>query len=77
VCVAGRCQIVTDDGQQRHEFLLDSPAKALHIPPMVWGTQYRFSRDAILLVLASDYYDAAEYIRNYDEFLALRKQQGT
>ncbi len=74
ICVTGRCHIVTDDGEQRHEFILDSPAKGLHIPPMVWGTQYRYSRDAILLVLASDYYNADEYIRNYDEFLTLRRE---
>jgi serine acetyltransferase/dTDP-4-dehydrorhamnose 3,5-epimerase-like enzyme len=71
VCVAGRCHLVTDDGASRHEVVLDSPAKGVHIPPMVWATEYKFSRDAILLVLASEYYDADDYIRDYDEFLAL------
>jgi acetyltransferase-like isoleucine patch superfamily enzyme/dTDP-4-dehydrorhamnose 3,5-epimerase-like enzyme len=74
VCVAGRCNVVTDDGETRHEVVLDSPSKGVHIPPMVWATQYKFSRDAVLLVLASEYYDAAEYIRDYYEYLALRKQ---
>lgn len=73
VCVAGRCNVVIDDGVSRHEVVLDSPAKGLHIPPMVWSTQYKFSRDAVLLVLASDYYDASEYIRDYQEYLALRQ----
>ena len=73
VCVAGRCNVVTDDGITRHEVVLDSPAKGVHIPPMVWATQYKFSRDAVLLVLASEYYDAAEYIRDYGVFLALRQ----
>jgi dTDP-4-dehydrorhamnose 3,5-epimerase-like enzyme len=73
VCIAGRCNVVTDDGLNRHEFVLDGPTKGLHIPPMVWATQYKFSRDAILMVLASEYYDAAEYIRDYYEFLELRK----
>lgn len=73
VCVAGRCHVVTDDGASRHEAVLDSPAKGVHIPPMVWATQYKFSRDAVLLVLASEYYDAEEYIRDYDEYLALRR----
>jgi hypothetical protein len=50
---------------------LDSPKVGLHIPPMVWGIQYRFSADALMLVLASDTYDADDYIRNYDDFLAL------
>jgi acetyltransferase-like isoleucine patch superfamily enzyme/dTDP-4-dehydrorhamnose 3,5-epimerase-like enzyme len=72
VCVAGRCNVVTDDGVTRHEVVLDSPAKGVHIPPMVWATQYKFSRDAVLMVLASEYYDAAEYIRDYQEYLSLR-----
>jgi hypothetical protein len=36
---------------------------------MVWATQYRYSRDAVLLVLASDTYDPDDYIRDYDQFL--------
>lgn len=73
VCVAGSCNVVTDDGTNRYEFVLNSPGKGLHIPPMIWSTQYKFSRDGVLLVLASDYYDADEYIRDYHEFLKLRR----
>jgi dTDP-4-dehydrorhamnose 3,5-epimerase-like enzyme len=72
VCVAGRCHVVTDDGTSRHEVVLDSPAKGLYLPAMVWATQYKFTSDAVLLVLASEYYDAGDYIRVYDDFLALR-----
>lgn len=43
--------------------LLDDPTLAIHIPPMIWGVQYRYSSDAALLVLASEHYDAADYIR--------------
>lgn len=70
VCVKGSCTIVLDDGSVRDELRLDSAKVGLHIPPMVWGIQYRFSAEAVLLVLASDTYDAADYIRNYDDFLA-------
>lgn len=70
VCVKGSLSVVLDDGQLRDEVLLDSPLLGLHIPPMVWGIQYRFSADAVLLVLASDPYDAQDYIRNYDDYLA-------
>jgi UDP-2-acetamido-3-amino-2,3-dideoxy-glucuronate N-acetyltransferase len=73
VCVKGSCTIVLDDGSVRDELRLDSAKVGLHIPPMVWGIQYRFSADAVLLVLASDTYDAADYIRNYDEFMAAVK----
>jgi UDP-2-acetamido-3-amino-2,3-dideoxy-glucuronate N-acetyltransferase len=72
LCVAGRCHVVTDDGSQRYEFILDTPTKGLHIPPMIWATQFKFTRDAILLVFASDFYDAADYIRDYAEFRSLR-----
>jgi hypothetical protein len=53
----------------RQEFALDSPALALSLPPMVWGIQYKFSQDAVLLVLCSEKYDSADYIRDYSEFL--------
>jgi UDP-2-acetamido-3-amino-2,3-dideoxy-glucuronate N-acetyltransferase len=39
--------------------------------PMIWGVQYKYSPSAVLLVLASDYYDPTDYIRNYDEFVQL------
>jgi len=76
VCVAGRCNVVTDDGTNRHEFVLDAPTKGLYVPPMVWATQYKFTRDAVLLVLASERYNADEYIRDYHDFLALRRSGG-
>ena len=69
VCVHGSLSVVLDDGDQRCEVHLDSPTVGLHIPPLVWGIQYRFSRDAVLLVLASEPYDADDYIRDYDDFL--------
>lgn len=69
VCVKGSVGIVLDDGSRRDEVLLDSAKVGLHIPPMVWGIQYQFSADAVLLVLASHIYEADDYIRNYDEFL--------
>ncbi|HEY4442396.1 MAG TPA: WxcM-like domain-containing protein [Candidatus Elarobacter sp.] len=72
VCVHGRCHVMADDGVNREEFVLDDPATAIHLPPMTWGVQYKYSPDAVLLVLASDFYDAADYIRDYAEFKALR-----
>ena len=71
VCVHGRCHVVADDGVNRQEFVLDSPGLGLYIPPGVWAVQYKHSPDAVLLVLASDYYDSADYIRDYAQFLAL------
>jgi len=69
ICVRGSCAVLADDGVNRAEVLLDSPDKGIYLPPMVWGVQYKYSEDAILLVFASHHYDAADYIRNYSEFL--------
>ncbi|MEP6633184.1 MAG: WxcM-like domain-containing protein [Luteimonas sp.] len=71
VCVHGSVRVVADDGHHREEFVLDSPEKGLHLPPMIWGTQYRYSSDAVLLVYASHPYDPEEYIRSYDTFMEL------
>jgi acetyltransferase-like isoleucine patch superfamily enzyme/dTDP-4-dehydrorhamnose 3,5-epimerase-like enzyme len=69
VCVRGSLHVLADDGQQRGEVVLDDPATALYLPPMVWGVQYRPSADALLLVLASHPYDPDDYIRDYDDYL--------
>jgi len=71
VAVKGTIHVVADDGNNREEFILDNPTLGIHLPPMTWGIQYRYSHDAVLMVFASHYYDAADYIRNYDEFKAL------
>lgn len=68
VCVAGSVDVVVDDGRRRAQVTLDRFDRGLYIPPRVWGIQYRYSPDAVLMVLASDVYDADDYIRDYDEF---------
>lgn len=73
LCVAGSCAIVADDGDQRTEFTLDRPDMGLLLPPLTWYTQFRHSADAKLLVFSDRSYDAADYIREYDAFLAARK----
>ncbi|MBG6074692.1 WxcM-like domain-containing protein [Polaromonas sp. CG_9.11] len=71
ICVRGSCAVVADDGTNRQEFLLDRPDIGIHLPPLVWGIQYKYSSDAVLLVFASHYYDSADYIRDYSEFRQL------
>jgi acetyltransferase-like isoleucine patch superfamily enzyme/dTDP-4-dehydrorhamnose 3,5-epimerase-like enzyme len=71
VCVRGTCAVVADDGLRRQEFKLDRPDLGVHLPPLVWGIQYKYSADAVLLVFASEHYEAADYVRDYDEFLRL------
>lgn len=69
VCVSGSCSVRLYDGKRSEELVLDGPRLGLHIPPMIWATQYKYSRDAILLVLASDVYREDDYIRSIDEYL--------
>lgn len=69
VCVYGRCSVMADDGANRQEFLLDDPTIGLHLPPLVWAVQYKYSPDGVLLVMASAPYAAEDYIRDYSEFL--------
>jgi len=71
LCVRGTCAVVADDGLRRQEFMLDRPDLGVHLPPLVWGIQYKYSADAVLLVFASEHYDATDYVRDYDEFLRL------
>lgn len=68
VCVRGSCAVVVDDGASRCEVCLNAPNLGLYIPPMVWGIQYKFTPDGVLLVFASDAYNPADYIRDYADF---------
>lgn len=71
VCTAGSVSVMVDDGRTRDTVVLDRPNRALHIPPMVWASQYNYSADAVLVVLASDVYEPGDYVREYGEFLRL------
>lgn len=75
ICVKGSCAVVVDDGVSRSEVVLDSPELGIHLPPMTWGIQYKYSSDAVLLVFTSDYYDAADYIRDYSDFIKIVSQK--
>lgn len=69
-CLSGSVQVLWDDGEYRGEVILDSPGVSIYMPAMVWGSQYKFSEAAVLLVFASEAYDSADYIRSYSEFVA-------
>ncbi len=68
VCIRGSCSVFVDNGADRSEVRLEAPSTGLYLPAMTWATQFRYSADAILLVLASDAYDPDDYIRDYDQF---------
>ena len=77
ICLHGSCRVLLDDGVQRCEVTLDRPDMGVFMPEMIWGTQYRYSSDAVLLVFASRTYEVNDYLRTYDEFLAELERRKT
>ncbi len=69
LCAHGQCRVTVDDGSTRLEIQLSEPNIGIYVPPMIWSRQWQYSADAALLVFASEFYDPADYIREYDEFL--------
>lgn len=67
ICISGKCRILNNDGKTQQDFLLDKPSKCVILMPEDWHQMYDFSRDAILMVLASETYDEKDYIfEKYD-----------
>lgn len=62
ICIKGKCTIYNNNGKQENEFLLDQPHKCLILEPEDWHTMYDFSEDAILMVLASEFFEQSDYI---------------
>lgn len=68
--VAGTSKVKVLDGKGNEAlFVLNRPHTGVYLPKMLWKDMYDFSEDSVLLCLSSEHYDAAEYIRDYDEFL--------
>lgn len=68
ICVSGSCTVLLDDGVIKEEVNLASPEQGVLIDRMIWHEMYDFSEDCVLLVLADEYYDEADYIRDYESF---------
>lgn len=76
ICVHGSCKVALEDGQTRQEICLDDPTLGLYISNDTWREMYDFSEGAVLLVLASEHYDEADYIRDYTKFLEMVQDKG-
>lgn len=75
VNVGGTSKVRVDDGKESVVIELNKPRMGLYISAMLWKDMYDFSRDSVLLVLASKHYDSREYIRDYDEYLRVISQE--
>lgn len=69
IALKGSCTFHLDDGVNKENIVLDNPNKGLLIEGLIWREMNDFSEDCVLLVLASEYYDENDYIRNYDDFI--------
>lgn len=74
IAIDGACDFLLDDGLNQVTIRLDRPDKGLYIGRGVWREMHNFSYGCKLLVLANNYYDPDEYIRDYDVFLQYCKQ---
>lgn len=73
IAIKGSCKFLLDNGEKKVNLLLDTPSKGVVIEPLVWHEMFDFSEDCVLIVLADNFYDESDYIRDYDEFLEMVK----
>ena len=73
VAVSGSFDVTLDDGNVKRTFTLNRPYHGLYVVPGIWRTLDDFSSGAVCLVLASEKYDASDYIRDYEEFLIYKR----
>lgn len=73
VALSGSFDVTLDDGNATKCFHMDRPYFGLYVPPMIWRDLDNFSSGAVCLVLASDYYDEKDYIRDYDSFRRIKE----
>ena len=71
ICIHGSCKVLLDNGTEKKIVSLEKPYEGLYIANNMWREMYDFSEDAVLMVLASEYYKDEEYIRDYNEFLRM------
>jgi UDP-2-acetamido-3-amino-2,3-dideoxy-glucuronate N-acetyltransferase len=76
ICITGTVSALIDDGDTSKVIRLDNPSLGLYMPPLIWGTQFEYSPDARLLVLASHVYDPKDYITSREEFADQARSQG-
>jgi len=75
VAMSGSFDVVLDDGKDKKRYHLNRSYQGLYVCPMMWRYLDHFSSGAVCMVLASSHYDAADYIRDYSEFLALTNRK--
>jgi dTDP-4-dehydrorhamnose 3,5-epimerase-like enzyme len=73
IALSGSFTVTVKDGKDKKSFLLNKPNVGLHIPNGIWRELENFSSGSVCLVFASDIFEEADYIRDFDEFIATKK----
>lgn len=76
MAMSGSFDVTLDNGSRSETFQLNRSYYGIYVPPMHWRVIDNFSSGAVCLVLASEHYDEADYIRDYEEFLREVRDQG-
>lgn len=73
IALSGSFDVIVDDGKDKKTFHLNRSYYGLYIPKGMWREMDNFSTNSLALEFASTKYDSTDYIRDYDEFLKLKK----
>lgn len=68
ICMNGSCDFILDDGKERKTIHLNTPSQGLYIQNLIWREFTNFSKDCVVMVLASEYYNENDYIKDYKQF---------
>ena len=74
ICLSGSCDFILDDGKKRETVHLEKANQGIYIKNVIWREFTNFSKDCVIVVLASEHYDEADYIRDYTTFLETIKR---
>lgn len=74
-CSSGKVEVRCTDGRTTETFVLDAPRRGLLVPPGIWAEQVYLESGSVLTVLCDSPYDAADYLRDYQDFLAYRAER--
>ena len=75
ICISGSCEIEVDNGLERKLFKLNNPSEGLFIDGVIWREIKFLTKETVLVVLADNEYDEEDYIRDYEEFLKIKRNE--
>lgn len=77
ICLSGECEFLLNNGSSTCTIKLNKPDEGLYLKSNIWREFYNFSKDCVLMILASNYYEEDDYIRNFSDFLKNSQTRNT